>query len=121
MLPGSVDFKDKSIRAILPFDDKFLIVTMANGLYSFGHNSFEKVKTKIDNYLKEEKIVTAIMLEDGNYAFGMFSSGLLIMNEKGDVLNYFNKETGLQSDLIINIMQDTKKNYGYALRMELLL
>ena len=86
------------------------LLTMANGLFIFENNTIEKLKTNIDKFLEKEKVVSAIALSDGYFAFGMFSSGLLIIDKYGNVIQHLTMEMGLQSDLITNIMQDSNGN-----------
>ncbi|MFN8254721.1 MAG: SpoIIE family protein phosphatase [Bacteroidales bacterium] len=110
LLKGGEKFSKFSLRAVLPFKDKILFVTMANGLFTFESKGVEEFSTPIDSYLKSQKIVSAIQLSDGNYAFGLFSDGLIVINNKGEVLNHIGISTGLQSGQIINLYQDSKQN-----------
>ncbi len=110
VLPEGEMFKDFSLKAILPYGDKLLLVTMANGLFIYDNQHIEKLITPIDDYLKTQKIVSAIQLKDGNYAFGMFSEGLIVLNKMGEIINHLDIETGLQSGQIINLFEDSYDN-----------
>jgi serine phosphatase RsbU (regulator of sigma subunit) len=109
-IEGIVNSKDLSIRAILPYGDNLMFVTMSNGLYIYDDNRCEKLETSINSFIEEEKIVSAISLEDGNYALGLFSSGLLIINKSGEVIQHLSLSTGLQNASILNIMKDSYGN-----------
>jgi len=102
--------KELSVRAVLPYEDKLLIVTMANGLYLYDNNKIEKLKTNIDNFLEQEKVLSALLLADGSYAFGFFSNGLLITDKYGNVKQHLNLNTKLPSGLIPYMMQDSYGN-----------
>jgi serine phosphatase RsbU (regulator of sigma subunit)/ligand-binding sensor domain-containing protein len=113
IISGSKDFKDLSVRAVLPFNDKLLIVT-ANALFVYHDNSIEKFKTNVDKFFEEENVVSAIIMADGNYALGMFSSGLLIIDKQGNVIQHLNLNTGLQNGSILSEMQDSNGNLWLA-------
>jgi serine phosphatase RsbU (regulator of sigma subunit)/ligand-binding sensor domain-containing protein len=114
MLSSGVIFKDLTIKALLPYDKKILIATMEKGLYLYDFKTFDKLKTNIDKFLEEEKIVSASMMSDGNYAIGLFSSGLLIIDKLGNVIQHLNLTTGLQNGSILSVIQDSNGNLWLA-------
>lgn len=110
MIPGTDEFKDWSVRAVLPYGENLLIVTMANGLFVYKNNGVEKLETSNDKFFEQEKIISAIALRDGNYAFGLFSSGLLVIDKYGEVIQHLHTGNGLQNGQIPNLMQDSNDN-----------
>ncbi len=103
-------FSQYSIKAVLPFEDKILFVTMSDGLFTYDNLQIQKFNSPIENYLKTQKILSAIQLKDGNYALGLFTQGLIIMDKNGELVNHLDILTGLQSDQIINLYEDSKNN-----------
>ncbi len=102
-------YKNISLRTILPYDDKIMFVTMENGLLSYNGNELSEINLPISKFLKKNKVISAIRLRDGNYAFGTLSEGLIITSKNGDIIQHLDTRLGFQSDLILNIFQ-TKDN-----------
>jgi serine phosphatase RsbU (regulator of sigma subunit) len=110
LIPNSNLSKNLAIRSILPYDDKFMIVTNEDGLFLYDSNSITKLKFDIDNFLVKEKVLSAIALKGGYYAFGFNSSGLMIIDKQGNVIQYLHTSNGLQSGQVSGLMQDSQNN-----------
>ena len=109
-LPEASKYKDIGLRGVLSYGDSILFVTAEKGLLLYNNQKIKKFITGIDTYLEKNKIIDAIKLSDGNYAIGTYSAGLLIIDEKGTVIQHIDTKTGLPSDLIVSIFQDQDKN-----------
>ncbi len=104
-IPNGEKYVNTSLRAALPYGDNILIVTMEDGLILYDGNELQPFKTPIDDFLKRQKIISATILSDGNYAFGLLSKGFIIISKEGEVLQHIDTRLGLYSDLILNIFQ----------------
>jgi serine phosphatase RsbU (regulator of sigma subunit)/ligand-binding sensor domain-containing protein len=104
-IPNGEKYKNTSLRAALPYGDNTLIVTMEDGLLLYNGKDIQPFKTPIDDFLKRYKIISATLLSDGNYAFGLLSKGLVIISKDGEVIQHIDTRLGLHSDLILNIFQ----------------
>lgn len=109
-LPEAIKYKDISLRAVLPYGNDIMFVTMENGLLLYSNGKIKRLITSVDDFLEKNKIISAVKLADENYAFGMFSAGLLIIDKEGNVIQHVNMNVGLPSDLIVNIYQDADRN-----------
>jgi len=110
LLPNGDDFKNSSLRAALPYGENIMIVTMEDGLFVYDGKKLVELKTDVDAFLKKTRIISAIRLSDGNYAFGMYSKGLVIISKEGKLLQHVDTKLGLQSDVITNILQSNDNN-----------
>ena len=115
LIPNGGLLKKSSIRAVLPYKNGYLFVTLVDGLFLFNNKTIEKINTPIDTFLKEKKVITSIKLQNGEYAFGMFASGLLITDENLQNKQYINTQTGLQNNLVTKIYQDNRLNLWLSL------
>ncbi|NJO92058.1 MAG: hypothetical protein HC831_26100 [Chloroflexia bacterium] len=108
-IPGGEKFINSSLRAVLPHGNELMIVSNEGDLFSYNDRELTKIKTDIDDFLKSNTIISAIKLNDGNYAFGLSAKGLVIINEAGELIQHIDIKFGLPSDVITYILQ-TKDN-----------
>jgi len=107
LVNGGEFFKDKKVRAVLPFNDENkLILTSEHGLYLYNEKSITPFKTEVDEYLKNSSVYCGIALPDGTYAIGTLQKGLLFIDKKGIVKSFFNKANGLGSDEVYSFCLD---------------
>ncbi len=115
LISGGEILKKSSIRAVLPYQDKYLFVTLSDGLFLFDDTKFEKLVTPIDKFLEGKKIITSIQLKNGEYAFGMFTAGLLLTNKELKPIQHINSNAGLQNNQVNSIYQDSRSNVWLGL------
>ena len=115
LIPGGDLLKNYSFRAVLPYNNKFLFVTLSDGLFLFDDEKTKKLDVPIDGFLKGKKIITAIELENGEYVFGMFSNGLLITDKQFKPIQHINTKTGLQNNQVFSIFMDNRSNIWLGL------
>jgi serine phosphatase RsbU (regulator of sigma subunit) len=120
-LPGGEYFADLGIFAMLPVtnSDKIFLVTQEKGFFLFDPEEknapFKPVQTKNDPFLIHAGIYGGIFLEDGNYAFNTTNEGIIITDQKGNILNIHNIYSGLAVNDVKQIYQDRNKNIWCAL------
>jgi len=115
LIPNGDLLKTASIRAVLPYKKGYLFVTLVDGLFFFDNKEIERLDVPINSFLKGKKIMTAIKLKNGEYAFGMFANGLLITNENFRNEQYINTQNGLQNNSVLQIYQDSRSNIWLSL------
>ncbi|MCK4662584.1 MAG: GAF domain-containing protein [Bacteroidales bacterium] len=104
LVHGSEQFANERIYVMLPFeDDKILIVTRTQGIFIYSKplgflkpQGFEKA----DNFLIKNQIYCGIKLNDEYFVLGTIQDGLIIIDKQGNIVQHFNKETGLQDNSI---------------------
>lgn len=120
-VPNGHFFADKRIELMLPFGDQnWLIATEQHGLFIGRLDDdveprFEPFRTKIPNYFKEHPVYCGITLGSGFYALGTHQDGLVIIDEKGNAIQYINESSGLQNNLIWSMNLDQQGNLWLAL------
>ncbi|MBI4645828.1 MAG: hypothetical protein HY738_04295, partial [Bacteroidia bacterium] len=132
-------FSKKKIIEILPFNNSTLLVstfrqaqcnagsTHSNtgknlliktesekGFYLYCSDSIIPFNTKADDFFEENKISCATILSGTYYAFGTNRCGLIIINNKGEILYNINNATGLYDDDIRDIYIDNSFNMWLA-------
>lgn len=104
-------FRNYGIFAILPTNNDYhLIVTQELGLFKFfperTTNNIIAVKTKDTRILKKAKIFGGIRLQDGKFALNTESDGLIIIDDKGNIIYHFNIYSGLPDNSVRAVYQD---------------
>ena len=117
LVPDGEKFAHERIYVILPYDHKkILFGTRTQGLFLYDGNSFKPFKTEIDDFLKQNEIyLPGCVLNNGNFALGTMRGGLVIIDRKGRLVQYINKDMGLQDNTIFYIYQDQQGNLWLAL------
>jgi serine phosphatase RsbU (regulator of sigma subunit) len=121
LVPGGEYFSDLGIFAMLPMtnSDNIFVATQEKGFFLFYPNEentpFVPVKTNNDAFLIQAGILGGLLLEDGNYAFNTTNEGIIITDQKGNILNIYNTQSGLAVNDVKQIYQDRNKNIWCAL------
>jgi len=116
-IKGGEKFSDRIISSILPFENNELVIISHNysdGLFLFNNKGISSIKTEKYEYLKQQRINSAIKLQENKYALG-FSEGLIIINKAGKIIQHYNVNTGLQNNKVIKVFQDKRKNIWLGL------
>ncbi len=91
-------------------DDSLLVVTQEIGLWKYKNRKFRQLEDRNKVPLTSLGIFGSIQLSDGNFALGTFTSGLYIIDAQGNLLNHFDKHSGLGSNDIKSVFQDRDQN-----------
>lgn len=95
------------IISISPFaNDKLLISTVADGMFLLEEDTVKQFPTQIDKLLKQSWINAVTQIKPGTYAVGTKSSGVLIMDGEGRLLQQFTYSQGLQTNNVRSIFVD---------------
>jgi serine phosphatase RsbU (regulator of sigma subunit) len=120
IVPGGEYFSDLGIFAMLPIanSENIFVATQEKGFFLFYPNKkdtpFVPVKTKNDAFLIQAGILGGLLLEDGNYAFNTTNEGIIITDQRGNILNIYNTQSGLAVNDVKQIYQDRNKNIWCA-------
>ena len=99
------------ILSILPFrDDQLLIGTQANGLYLYNGKSYRPFETEASTYLSSYQLNNGAKLLNKYYAFGTILNGLVIIDERGSLIQRINKSSGLQNNTVLSVYADQQQN-----------
>ncbi|MFH2142228.1 MAG: two-component regulator propeller domain-containing protein, partial [Bacteroidota bacterium] len=75
----------------------------------------EKFSTEIDEYFFHNKINAGIQISASQYAFCTRYGGIVIIDNKGNLVEIINKNRGLQNNTVYNVFVDKDKNLWAAL------
>jgi signal transduction histidine kinase len=97
LVKGGEYFADKKVNIYLPHKDNQLLVgTRYNGLYILDQDgSVAPLKTEVDDFLKKYKIYHGCVTHDGNYSFAAYTKGVVIIDQNGKLLEFFDQKSGL--------------------------
>jgi len=115
-VPGSKEFADQSIPAILPFPGRpgaHLLVTRYTGLYLWENDKFSSFPTDVDEWLWMG-IACGAVLPDGSFAFGTMAQGCYVVDADGALKLHLTQDSGLPSNTLSDAYLDRQKNLWLA-------
>ena len=122
LIPGSGFLGKERVQVMLPYRDgpngekQYLFGMFYSGLYLYNGNSFRPFITEADDAFKTGTILyKGIQLKNGNYALSTTGKGLIVIDEKGKLLEKINREVGLQDESIYSTFLDKKGMLWLAL------
>ena len=96
---GGRGILQKEVLRVIPFLDskELLICTLSNGFFSYDGNAVKKyrVSPALETLLATNRIYDIQRLSDGTLALCTNKSGVLIINDKGQILQAIDKSVGL--------------------------
>jgi len=113
-------FANERIYSMLPYSEqKILIATRERGLYlmnTIKHaTSITPLNTAVNNQLINDQVYGGVVLNNKTFAYATLLNGVLIINEKGNIIQRLNKKNGLQDDIVKNIGVDSHQDLWVAM------
>lgn len=108
LIPGSEQFADKMIAAMIPFDDlgRILLGTREVGLHLFDGSTFTPFRSEAAGFLlKENMYISRLRLTDGSFVFTTTRGGIIIIDKNGDVVHRVNKSNGIPDNGVLFAQQ----------------
>jgi DNA-binding CsgD family transcriptional regulator len=110
-LPNSGKEIPSSVLCILPYKNgTFLIGTSKNGLFLYDGKRYTRFITPANEFLKTAQLNNGVSLLHKYYAFGTILGGLIIIDERGNIVQQINKTRGLQNNTVLSIYADQEQN-----------
>lgn len=114
LLRGSEFLKNFGVFSIIGNHNKnkITIITREDGfwLYDINSNEKEKLITIDSTLLRSSEIYGAIKLNDGNIALNTLSNGIIITDNKLNIISVINKNNGLKVNGVQSLCQDNQGN-----------
>ena len=103
LIPGGERFADIRIYVIRPFDDhRILIGTREDGLYLYDGKEFLRFTTQADAILNRSGLyLPGEVLPNDRFALGTFNGGMVVIDKAGRLLNYIDRQAGLQTNEVL--------------------
>ena len=121
-VPGKNRFQNIQIASIIPSGtEDVLVITEKNGIFHYRlnqdttENPVIRRFNAIDNYLRENKISCAARINDNMFALGTDGAGVAIFNQANDQVDFLNYMTGLQDEIVLDMVVDSLGNLWMAL------
>ena len=107
-LSGCQSLKGEEICTILPFSegDELLICTLNKGIYTYNGKQQLEWKVPVNEFLKNNQIFSATLIQNSNYAFGTIHDGVIICDPQGVIVQMINKKKGLQNNTVLKVFTD---------------
>ncbi|MFZ4861356.1 triple tyrosine motif-containing protein [Sphingobacterium sp. Mn56C] len=109
--------KNKNILAMLPYKDgQTIVATAQHGLYLMdAHGDVSVWDIPANALFRAYQINNGLALSGHQYAFGTIRNGLLIINDRGELIQHINKNNGLQNNTVLAIATDKQNNLWVGL------
>ena len=107
--------KENRIINIFGDDNELLILTETNGFYTLKNNKITKWIIPANEELEGVSVYSGIKLQDGSYAIGTISKGLLILNPSGEIHYSLNQANGLNNNTVLSLFEDKDQNIWVGL------
>ena len=114
-------FANQRIYSMLPYSEqKTLIASRENGLYLMSHikpsTSIVPLDALANESLINDQVYGGVALNNKTFAYATLLNGVLIINNKGDIIQRLNKKNGLQDDIVKYVGKDNQNDLWIALR-----
>ena len=114
-------FAGERIYSMLPCSEqKILIATRERGLYLMNNikhaTSIAPLNSSVNDQLITDQVYGGVLLNNKTFAYATLLNGVLIINEKGDIIQRLNKKNGLQDDIVKYVGTDNHHDLWIALR-----
>lgn len=106
----------EEIRAIMPYGNNgYLIGTESKGFFIYENGELSKWNTPVSRIIEKEKLFCGIALSGNYYAFGTILNGVIISDDKGNIIQHINRNKGLQNNTVLSVFADKDKNLWLGL------
>ncbi|NNE47280.1 MAG: hypothetical protein HKN37_11535, partial [Rhodothermales bacterium] len=116
LVPAGELFSTMRVSAILPFSDNTLtVVSRDDGLFHMNGRGINAVDTGITAYIKRFGVYNGRLLSSGEYALATLGGGLVVSDIRGELIEVFDKSTGMPDDVVNFVSEDHEGNLWLAL------
>jgi hypothetical protein len=100
------------IRCMLPYKDKsMLLADEKMGVWVLSQSGvLNRLGGNGGNWLATHSISFGLQLKNGFYLFGSSDGGAIVISDQGELMDHFDNTTGLQSNTILEGMEDRDGN-----------
>jgi len=111
LIKGSEFTGKERMQVMLPYESsnevnqnragkKYLVGLFYSGLYIYDGKKFTPFKSEANPIFKSATLYKGTQLNDGSYALSTTGKGLVILNEKGKIIQQLNRGVGLQDESV---------------------
>ncbi len=107
--------KESRLVEILSKNGKLFFVTQKEGFYFLKNNLLQRWIPSSAKLLSTKTIYSAKELKNGNLILGTISSGILNINQTGDLVYHITQDVGLSNNTVLSIFEDLENNIWLGL------
>ncbi|MFW5877611.1 MAG: ligand-binding sensor domain-containing protein [bacterium] len=108
-------FTEDEIRFILPWNSRqVLIGSFSRGIYILSGSRLEPWESDLNQVAIDKKLYTGIDVQD-QIVIGTIYDGLYACNREGQIIQHFNRATGLQNNTVLSAYKDYQDNLWLGL------
>ena len=115
LMTGGEFYADMKLNIYLPYKkDQILIGTRKKGIFINDSGQNYPLETEADSIFVEHNIYHGCVTQDGNFAFASSTSGVVVINESGELLQFFGPDIGLPDNQILSVSALDEENLWMA-------
>ncbi|WP_084732503.1 helix-turn-helix and ligand-binding sensor domain-containing protein [Flagellimonas flava] len=107
--------KTNEIINIFTSGRELLFLTRDDGFFRTNNGKLEKWNVPVDKLLSGISLYSGLQLNNGNFALGTISHGLIITDEYGNIIQQINQLNGLQNNTVLSLYEDLDRNIWLGL------
>ena len=109
-------FENKLVQFLIPFkDDQLLIGTASHGMFLWNSNQIVPWNTQWTDYLIENELNRGLYTKNGQVIVGTITDGIIVFDEKGNLITKINGQNGLPNNTVLGIETDDWQNLWLTL------
>ncbi len=113
-VPGGEFLADYEVWKMAEVNGKLLIGTQNHGVFVLDGVQGLPWNTPVNEFLLENKLFSFEQTED-NLFWGSIQDGLVVSDNKGNIITHLNKETGLANNTVLSLFIDAEQNLWMGL------
>lgn len=104
------------VTGILPYqNDSLIITTLKNGIFLSSPGGTAPIHSPALSWFQQQRIYAATAIQPGWFALGTSNGGVGIVDVKGELIQSFTKNEGLQNNNVLSIFLDKQQNLWLGL------
>ncbi|MEQ8811407.1 MAG: triple tyrosine motif-containing protein [Imperialibacter sp.] len=107
-------FTHIQVSFMVPIGRQYLVGTINHGLFLWDDSGLKEWRNPLASWLRQNKVKTGQLLQDGSIAIGTIYDGLLVLDSSLQFKLHINQASGLQDNLINFISEDSWGNLWLA-------
>ncbi|MFO8000358.1 MAG: triple tyrosine motif-containing protein [Marinilabilia sp.] len=109
-ISGGDIFSGMTVGAIMALNSEEMIIgTMKNGLFKWDKNGISSWDVPANDFLAETNVFCGTKIGQ-DLAFGTIQSGVVILDENGELKMIASKDKGLKNNTVLDLFVDRQKN-----------
>ena len=114
-IKGSEFLGRESVNTILPLSENEILIGTNKGIYRYDFKQFLPLNQKTNDFIALNQLNRGLFLGNNLYAFGTILNGIIITNQSGEIIQHFNKKSGLQNNTVLALSKDLEGNLWVGL------